>query len=708
MKKSKKSSLYPVELTLYTLLFIFVSSCYLEQFVDQIANSALIFLIVGIVSSLALLYFIVKKREIFLNYRSVLLISTFYSLIHHFESHPADGYGLQFFIFIPVLLFASLKKLHYFLVTLILFAVSEYLRFTPLPVELGIVVHTGNPDYLLALYVVTIGITIFLITPEQKVSIPTKRINLPKENLENAQVKEEKKSEEKKSGEESDEKKGESSADEIEGDELSSVVFFMRKNFQAYSALGFIFNPELNGFVLNAFHSKSLFIKKNAFIPAGEGVIGGITKSKKTFISGSLSNYETSLPYYTKNESIHSLLAVPIMFNKDELYGVLVIDSADKLAFRETHHDIMNRFSDLAGALIHNIKMRVYQEKSALQFQTFYKAANTLAQTHNISDVFDTLISTLKSLIEFNRISIVTIDEDKKCLYVKCTGENSMMYKNKEIIAEDRGLINQVLERQQAITVVDFNRYREKYHLFNQKEADDLSTQSLIIHPFTPSDDKARFIILIEDRGIDSYNNDTLQIVSIVINSALIAYDKASLYQRMEKLATTDGLTQLYNHRTFQEILQKEIECGVTKGSSTSLLLMDIDHFKKFNDTYGHTIGDLVLKHIAACIKNTVSQRGTPARYGGEEFTVILPNNNTEQAADVAEQIRSNIEKLVIPSNSGDLKVTVSIGVATIPYHTSEQKELINFADAALYHSKEKGRNCVSIYNSSIAVKDAG
>jgi diguanylate cyclase (GGDEF)-like protein len=127
--------------------------------------------------------------------------------------------------------------------------------------------------------------------------------------------------------------------------------------------------------------------------------------------------------------------------------------------------------------------------------------------------------------------------------------------------------------------------------------------------------------------------------------------------------------------------------------------MMDIDNFKRINDTYGHLIGDAILKRLAAVLQETVRQVDIPARYGGEEFVVILPETDKENAVSIAERIRKNISEIVVDvSETETLSPTVSIGIADYVHDGKEPKELISCADTALYHSKHNGKNTVSVY----------
>jgi diguanylate cyclase len=170
----------------------------------------------------------------------------------------------------------------------------------------------------------------------------------------------------------------------------------------------------------------------------------------------------------------------------------------------------------------------------------------------------------------------------------------------------------------------------------------------------------------------------------------------------------TDSLTGLFNRRKFDETLQEAASRSVQTGSPLCLLMTDIDHFKKFNDNYGHTIGDHVLALVARTVKECIRSSDTPVRYGGEEFAVILPNTSAEGGRHFAESLRAAVEALNIPHcRSRYGVVTVSIGLACeLPIAGTEAAMLQN-ADAALYSAKESGRNRAKIFDGSTLAMSA-
>ena len=195
---------------------------------------------------------------------------------------------------------------------------------------------------------------------------------------------------------------------------------------------------------------------------------------------------------------------------------------------------------------------------------------------------------------------------------------------------------------------------------------------------------------------------------------ARLAIANARLHEKVQAMAITDSLTGLANHGEMQRQLATEVgrleryETLRGKGHELSLILLDIDNFKTFNDTYGHQAGDAVLKGVATALQNAVRTFDVVARYGGEEFAVILPETTAESAGIVGERIREAVSSYPFATRTGQksVKVTVSVGLATAPGDADDPQHLIAAADRALYHAKETGKNRV-VHVQEISGKDA-
>lgn len=174
--------------------------------------------------------------------------------------------------------------------------------------------------------------------------------------------------------------------------------------------------------------------------------------------------------------------------------------------------------------------------------------------------------------------------------------------------------------------------------------------------------------------------------------------------EKAEMLARYDGLTGLYNHRMFYSLLEDEIARTQRYKRSVSMLMLDIDHFKRVNDTYGHVTGDRIIEGLARVLEQTVRHEDNVCRYGGEEIAVILPETGVQTAVQMAERLRTAAELAVFKDDDGEkIHITVSIGVAALPEQVTTLKDLVNAADTALYAAKEGGRNRVCRFEQQIA-----
>jgi two-component system cell cycle response regulator len=198
-----------------------------------------------------------------------------------------------------------------------------------------------------------------------------------------------------------------------------------------------------------------------------------------------------------------------------------------------------------------------------------------------------------------------------------------------------------------------------------------------------------------------------LEVLALQVAQSIL---RAQLFDQMERMATTDGLTGLYNHRYFQERLEALLAQARRYGRKLSLVVVDVDHFKQVNDKHGHPAGDQVLRSVAQMISKQARDTDMVARYGGEEFAVILPETDTKGAKVIAERIRIAVQGNTFEFEGGTLKATISLGIATCPDHAKDKAGLVERADQCLYFAKRNGRNRSVTVNESLAkgaVKDA-
>ncbi len=203
-----------------------------------------------------------------------------------------------------------------------------------------------------------------------------------------------------------------------------------------------------------------------------------------------------------------------------------------------------------------------------------------------------------------------------------------------------------------------------------------LSTQSYKPKAFTPEDER---------------------LLEMLASYAAIALNNAHLFREVQKLAITDPLTGAYNRRQLFDLGQREFNRAHRFERPFSVILLDIDRFKVVNDTYGHATGDLVLRVLTQRIQDTIREIDILARYGGEEFVVLLPETGKEAALSVAERLRNLAGRTPIPTEHGDVIVTVSIGLTEISSDIQDFSALVSKADAAMYAAKRGGRDRIEV-----------
>lgn len=197
----------------------------------------------------------------------------------------------------------------------------------------------------------------------------------------------------------------------------------------------------------------------------------------------------------------------------------------------------------------------------------------------------------------------------------------------------------------------------------------------------------------------NAFDAQDLQFLSVIGYQMAAILKHFQRYSSIKDMATYDTLTGLYNRRSFEERLEVEAQKSFYSGIPISLAMVDIDFFKKVNDTFGHTEGDQVLSKISSLLKTSVRKKDTVARYGGEEFILILPGTALEEAFVISERIRRLVESTLFEVGKAQLNLTLSMGISNFPNHRVKSKEeLIKMADQALYDAKRGGRNRVCIF----------
>jgi len=251
-----------------------------------------------------------------------------------------------------------------------------------------------------------------------------------------------------------------------------------------------------------------------------------------------------------------------------------------------------------------------------------------------------------------------------------------------------------VMKQRQPLIIED-TKSEFRFDIGKLSAKQPIKAESLISTPIL-SKHKVLGVLRLNSQKCKNFSQDDLRLLDVISNLAAVALENTMLYKRTEELSLKDGLTGAYVHRYFKERLAQDVTRCMRANSCLSLLMLDIDYFKAYNDKYGHAAGDIVLKRVADILFEFIGDSGDMlARYGGEEFALVLIEKNRKQAVNFAEAIRKKISQEVISLRRQKSQITVSIGVASMPEDTSVCEDLIKIADDALYAAKKGGRNKV-------------
>jgi len=251
-----------------------------------------------------------------------------------------------------------------------------------------------------------------------------------------------------------------------------------------------------------------------------------------------------------------------------------------------------------------------------------------------------------------------------------------------------------VVKAMQPLLIEDAKSdYRFDVEKINPDDA--RSIRSVMSAPLTV-ENKALGILRVDSPNENRFTTEDLRFLQTIADMGALTIENAQLYERVEQLAIRDGLTLLYLRRYLLERLQEEFSRQMRRKGELSFLLIDIDYFKKYNDSFGHVAGDIVLKTIGKLLSEFFKEPGhLVCRYGGEEFCVLLPEVSHKKAMEIAEELRQAIGKTTITLRREETYIKVSIGVSSAPKNAKTKEELIEKADQALYMAKKEGRNRV-------------
>jgi diguanylate cyclase (GGDEF)-like protein len=432
-------------------------------------------------------------------------------------------------------------------------------------------------------------------------------------------------------------------------------------------------------------------------IKPAKGVIGGITRRREPVNLDNLRSGFRGIPYYREMQEIRHFLGIPVI-EDGHLRGVLCADRTEGEGFSPTDVNVAEEAAAYILRAVENERMFTSIERTKFELGRFFEASRRLNGVLTPEDVYEVALESIAGIAEYDFAAITVFDEDADRHQVAALDHAGDFDADIDswqdlTFGENSGLVAMVVANCHYLPYG--GQVRESDPVIFTREQRLKGIQSMLVLPLIAHDEPIGTIVICH-REANQFGAERREMLEVVGNQVAISLQNARLYAQMEEMATTDGLTGLANHRSFQTRLDEVLARHRRSEEPFGLILTDIDHFKSVNDTHGHPVGDEVLRQVSRVFTESLREVDLPCRYGGEEFAIILEDTDRETAMAVANRVREAIGDLEFQSEQGMFQCTISMGVSIWPEDAIEKHELIDLTDEALYYSKEHGRNQVT------------
>jgi diguanylate cyclase (GGDEF)-like protein len=328
-------------------------------------------------------------------------------------------------------------------------------------------------------------------------------------------------------------------------------------------------------------------------------------------------------------------------------------------------------------------------EKIHAQLEMVYDNSRILAGILDFDQIIDEVLKIGERVLDYPALGIMLAGPSNNLIYRGRLVGGEKNTRLKAVSSTSMDLAYRVARYAEPTRVIDLSRRTDYQPLLK-------SAKSAMLVPMITYG-KTTGLLVAESPRKGAFEEHDERFLSVLARSAAMAMENAILHRKTEELTIIDELTGVFNYRYFSEKIKEEKKRAVRYNQPLSLIMLDIDWFKKFNDNYGHEVGNCVLVGLVGVTRRCIRDVDILCRYGGEEFIIILPNTAEREAYEIAERIRVEVEWAEFGGGEGipKLKVTISIGVSSYPENNLHQNELINAVDQAMYRAKGSGKNTV-------------
>jgi len=458
---------------------------------------------------------------------------------------------------------------------------------------------------------------------------------------------------------------------------LARILTIAREYFHLKYVAVLLLDPQTQELHLR---SHAGYEKTVGALKVGVGLIGIAAATKHPVHAPDVSKDPRYVPGIP---TTRSELALPLVV-RDEVVGVLDCQSEQLNFFDSETIDLLTLFSTQASIALQNARLYSQEQRKAAQLEAINLIARQTTAVLEIDELLRKVCTFLLQAFPVDHVAVLLL-EDEKLIFRAHKGRLTPMFTEGTALLDADGLCRQALRSSKPILANDVSAVKG----FIQGFAEVRSELCIPLLSFG----QVMGVLSLESAQLNAFDTGDIPALESVADICANAIQNAHYFERVRHMAYVDGLTGVFNRRYFEIRVQEEIERAKRYEGAMSLIMIDIDHFKRLNDEFGHLMGDDVLRQISTIFTQNLRKIDVGCRYGGEEFAIIIPETTGEDAYYVAEKLRKAVKKMAFPGVPRP--VTISLGVASYPANGSNRDELVKAADEALYTAKQSGRNTV-------------
>jgi len=469
----------------------------------------------------------------------------------------------------------------------------------------------------------------------------------------------------------------------------------LRESLGAHTAILLWLDTSARQFRISELCSDDADLSEGPFA-SGDG-IPGVVLSQRAPVTVSEMKPSFVLPYYRGACPVRAVCAVPV-FEHGALRGVLVLDRIDDRPFTPTEQQLVEQAARLTARTVENERVFVQLERTKGEQGTLYRAADALGGAVSEQEVVEAGVSSAHEIASVDFAAFTAFEEGSATHHIRAVSGDEKDRLIGRSFGQNSGLVSMALRNRHPLP------YRGEYDASCQtvfeKGLRPPAMPSLIVLPLLSREQPLGTLVLGSNQA-GAFGEAARGLLEVLASHMAVSLSNARMVRTLEEQATTDGLTGLLNKRALLDTAEQMMSSARRFGRPLSVLIADIDLFKRVNDTYGHDVGDEVIKELANIHQRAKRTTDAVARFGGEEFVTICEQTDSEGALLLAERIRSEFARTTFHAGGQTVNCTCSVGIATFSEAGTTWAELFKASDEALYHSKRSGRDRATIWSPS-------